>query len=137
MSIDLDFEMKEGYLYVRVTGVFTLKEALDAFKKTIEAAANYHAARILIDGLEFKGAPDTVERYSFGEYIAEALAKSEKSGNTKRLRVAFVAREPLLDPDHFIMVVASNRGANVWSFDNLPDALKWLLVGALMLSGAI
>jgi hypothetical protein len=81
---------------------------------------------VLIDSLAVEGAPTTVEYYQYGETIAREMRDAVISGRTQRLRIVFVADAPLLDKDHFSEVVANNRGANVWSFNNFEDALQWL-----------
>lgn len=126
MSINSRVEVKERYLYVWVTGVYNLAESLDGLKKTLETAAACHVTRILIDGLGYTGTPSTTDYFRIGEFIAKEVVHFAMFRGVNLLRIAFVFREPLLDREHFDVLVASNRGADAWSFENVPDALKWL-----------
>lgn len=130
MSIDSRFEVKEEYLHLWVTGVFALDEALDGLKKTIQTAVENHVTKILIDGLGYTGMPNTTDYYRIGEFIAKEVVRFAVFRGVNMLRIAFVFRAPLLDRGQFDVLVATNRGADVWSFDNVPDALQWLGVSS-------
>jgi len=126
MGIDFSADMKQEYLYVQGSGVFSVDAACDAFLKLLENVDACNAKKILIDCLQLKGKPDTLDYFIFGKFVSEQLNEPSKTGKIRRLQIAFVATEPLLDRKHLAAIVASNRGADVNSFDNLPEALEWL-----------
>lgn len=130
MSVDLTFEMQAEYLYVQVSGPFDLDESIETFIKILDMAGQHGAVKVLINGMGIKGTPNTADYYYLGENIAKEMRNAVISGRTKNLRIAFVALPPYLDKGHFVEVVATNRGANVWSFDNLEDARSWLRKGS-------
>ena len=43
------------------------------------------------------------------------------------LHLAIIARPELIDPNHFGVTVASNRGLSANVFTSEPDAIAWLL----------
>jgi hypothetical protein len=43
------------------------------------------------------------------------------------VRLAVLGNEPIIDPNRFGEIVATNRGANVKVFTDDPMALEWLL----------
>ena len=67
-----------------------------------------------------------VERFYYGEFAAEAVAKFTAHGVSGATQFAYLLEVPVLDPERFGETVAVNRGMLVKTFDNLPDALAWL-----------
>jgi len=122
MSVDLEFEMRQEYLYVNVTGVFAIAEACRSFSRILEAASPYGATKILVDCLQFNGNPNTLERYTYGEFIAEEVLRCQALS----WKFAYVGKPPLLDKGRFTELVANNRGIDGKAFDNIEDALDWL-----------
>ncbi len=124
MSVDIHSEMRREYLYVQLTGVFVSIDEVKRLYLKIQEKADLHTAqKVLVDFLQLKGAPTTMDYYSFGAFIAEEEVK-------RRTRmVAYVGKEPIFDKRHFGELVATNRGArNMKAFDLIENALKWLRV---------
>jgi len=126
MSIDLRLEMKKEYLYVQMTGVFTIEEAKGSFCKILEAASDNDAPKALLNCLQLEGAPSMIERFTYGAFVAKELRLYSIRFGRPSIKLACVAREPLLDKERFGEIVATNRGANVKMFDDEKDALNWL-----------
>ena len=110
-------------LYVTLSGKFKLAEALSDFLEVLEAIEEKQNTKVVIDGRQLSGEPLTIERFLYGEFVAEAV---------KRLGVgtppvfAYVLHEPVLDPMRFGETVALNRGMNLKVFDDYDLAIGWL-----------
>jgi hypothetical protein len=81
---------------------------------------------VLLDGRTITGNPGTIERFFYGEFAADAVAKHHARSAARATRFAYVLREPVLDPQKFGETVAVNRGMLVKVFDSLEEALHWL-----------
>ena len=128
MTISRTFENKGSYLLVTSKGEFTLKSACDGFLEGLNAADSYHVSKVLVDCLQLSGKPSTVDLYSYGRFMADELSKRDRRGPSGKLRLAYVAAEPLADPGRLRTLVATNRGVVTETFDNVDAALKWLAV---------
>jgi len=126
MAIDLDIQLKEEYLSVRMTGEWSLVAACDAFKKMLDAADGHGATKILVDCLQLQGRPSTLDIFHYAEFGAQELAKPAKSGQRRYLHLAYIATAPIADKEHFGALVARNRGVDVITVDTVAEGLEWL-----------
>jgi hypothetical protein len=67
-----------------------------------------------------------MERFYYGEFVAQTVHRFTAHGVSSRTRFAYVLEEPVRDPERFGENVAFNRGMVVQTFDNDQDALGWL-----------
>ena len=79
------------------------------------------ATRVLVDCLQMGGSPTMLERYALAEFLARAMVELKTFP-----RMAFLGKEPLVDPDRFGELVARNRGVRMRAVEQMEDALKWL-----------
>jgi hypothetical protein len=129
MGMILRIWAESGLLRVTATGEFSLEEAERTFLEILDAVAHHKAKKVLFDGRELKGDPETIERFFFGTFAADAVMKHIIGRGVPRApQFAYVLEEPVLDPQKFGETVAVNRGMWVKVFDNLEDALGWLRV---------
>jgi hypothetical protein len=128
MSMILRINAESGLLRVIATGELSLEEAERTFLEILDAVARHKTEKILFDGRELKGEPDTFERFLYGKFAADAVVSDIIE---RRLsfapQFAYVLQEPVLDPQRFGETVATNRGMWVKVFDNIEDALGWLI----------
>ena len=104
-----------------------MDEGKRTFLEILDAVARHKTEKILFDGRELKGQPDTIQRFLYSKFAANAVANDIiKLGLTSAPQFAYVLKEPLLDPQRFGEIVAVNRSMWVKAFDNLEDALGWL-----------
>jgi hypothetical protein len=113
-------------LTVVVTGEFSLEEAKRTFLQMLEAIALHKSKKVLLDGREVMGNPETMERFYYGKFAAQKVVASAKRGVSVATRFAYVLREPLRDPRRFGETVAVNRAMNVKTFHNPEEAFQWL-----------
>jgi hypothetical protein len=114
--------MRREYLYVQLTGVFDIEEACESFIKALEVIDFHKATRILVDCLRVQGTPTTIDYYTYGDFISKELLRPGR----RRLQVAYAVARPLMDAQRLTYTVATNRGANVNTFESVEAALKWL-----------
>jgi hypothetical protein len=130
MGMLLEISPDSGFLSVGASGEFSLPEAKRTFLEMLEAIGRHKFRKVLFDGRPIAGAPQTIERFYFGEFAAHSVLKFKERTASPNIKFAYVLREPVLDPQRFGETVAKNRGMSVMAFDNLKDALKWLDVGS-------
>jgi hypothetical protein len=121
-----EIEVGSGLLHAKVVGEFRLDEAQNTFLQLLESIAQHKAHKVLFNGLELSGNPDTIERFYYGSFVAEAVFKFEDKGVSQFTPFAYVLKEPVRDPGRFGETVAVNRFMRVKVFDNVDDALSWL-----------
>lgn len=124
MSMTLEMRAESGVLRVVAMGEFSLDEAQRTFVEILVAVARHKVKQVLFDGRGLAGEPQTIERFYYGEFAANAVAHT--SGVSPATHFAYVLEEPVLDPKRFGEIVAANRGMFVKTFDNLKDAVGWL-----------
>ena len=117
-------------------GDFSLQEAKRIFLEMLEAVARHQVKKILFDGRRLTGDPETIERFYYGKFAADAVLQFKDRGVSPAIQFAYVLKEPVLDPHRFGETVAVNRGMLVKAFDNLEDALGWLGIAPANKPGA-
>ena len=115
------FEAGDRYATFRPVATCTFKEAVERVRVGITYCAGQKIAKVLVDTTHLTGFdyPDTLERFG----MAEQLSRSAQGV----VIVALVARAELIDPQHFGITVARNRGTLAEVFDSEPEAVAWLL----------
>jgi hypothetical protein len=128
MSLIQEISAEPDFLYVRTKGEFSLEEAQENFMAMLQAVAQHKVKKVLMDGRGITGEPETMERFFYGEFTAESVAKFKKHGVALSTQFAYVLEEPVLDPNRFGETVAVNRGLVMKVFDALEDAREWLQI---------
>ena len=117
--MNLKLESRDGFLLATVTGRISVKEAINIFEKTCDAAVQRGFHKIAVDLLEVSGELSGLDLYELGKTVAEYYLQ--------RLRfpiVAVIGRPPLVNG--FGAKVASNRGLTTEVFLDLQSAIDWL-----------
>jgi len=127
MSILQEMRFESGVLNVVARGEFSLEEAKRAFLETLGAVVQYRAEKVLFDGRNLKGKPEHLERFYYGEFVANQTMKLVNEHSVPCVpRFAYVMHEPLRDPERFGETVAVNRGMVVKAFETSEEAFEWL-----------
>ena len=111
-------------------GEFSLEEAKRTFLEILEAVAQCNVDKVLFDGRKIVGEPATIERFYYGEFVAQAVGRFADRGVSPATQFAYVLEEPVLDPQKFGETVAVNRGMFVKTFNNIEEALGWLAMAS-------
>ena len=126
MSMNIETYPELDFLRVNAMGTFSLEESMRTFLEMLEAVARHKVEKVLFDGRGLTGELEVMERFYYGEFVAQAVMRFAARSASPAPRFAYVLKEPVLDPRRFGETVATNRGMNVKAFDNLEDALEWL-----------
>src|SRR5215475_1096987 len=107
MSISLKCEPREGFLYCKASGEFSFEDACSTLREVLAESAQHGATKVLVDTLEMAGAPTAVEHYALAEFLARKMV--DHIIELKRFpRLVLLGKEPLVDPNRFGDLVATN-----------------------------
>ncbi len=122
MAIDFKMEKKGDYLLVTCQGSFMGKGLMDVHQQALDYAVTEGLRAILVDATGLHGySPTTMDRFGLGE----AIAGMQRSTRTA-VWIAFVGKEPIVDPDRFGETVALNRGGLAKVFEDTDEAAAWI-----------
>jgi hypothetical protein len=115
------FQITGSQAEYRPVGQVTFREAIALMCGAIVHARESRVGKMLVDtrGLGGFPPPTTMERFELGKECADAANGA--------VIVAVVAKEEMIDPKRFGVVVARNRAMTVEVFTDEPAALAWLL----------
>ena len=113
-------------LVATLSGRFSLKAAEHTFLQILEAAIQDGARKVLVDGSAVTGEPRRIERFYYGRFVADAVARACSRANCGAPQFAYVLKPPVLDTARLGETVAVSHGMVVKAFDDLKDALSWL-----------
>jgi len=122
---NIRFEVREHPEYVELVciGAYFPGAQLHVAKEAFAAAARAGRVAALIDVRQVAGpGPTMSERYDQAVQVAQL-----QSSITPRVRLALLGREPIVHPQRFGEIVATNRGALLRVFTDEALALEWLL----------
>ena len=106
MSMNIETCPELDFLRVNATGNFSLEEAKRTFLEMLEAVGRHKAEKVLFDGRRLTGEPNTMERFYYGEFAAQAVRRFADRGVSPGTLFAYVLEEPVLDPRRFGETVA-------------------------------
>jgi len=123
MGIGVTMEAKSGYLLMTCHGPFAGSGLFEILRQTLDRAELEGLRAILIDAtsLQLKVQLTTIARFGLGKALA-ALQRDRGSW----LPVAFVGKEPLIDPQRLDETAAINRVGRARVFDSVEDAEDWI-----------
>ena len=127
MSMTIEITPFCKVLGVRASGVFTLDEAKRTFLEIVAALDVNQSEKVLMDGSAVSGDPTLIERFYYGEFVADSVKQSKQSGmRMADPQFAYVLHRPVLDPLRLGETVAVNRGMNLRAFEDFDEAVRWL-----------
>lgn len=118
-------EVREHPTHVELvcTGAYYPGAQLYVAMEAFAAASRAGRIAALVDVRQVTGpAPSMSERYDQAVQVAQLQASI-----TPRIRLALLGREPMVHPQRFGEIVATNRGALLRVFTDEALALEWLL----------
>lgn len=93
------------------------------FERAFALAAEGGHEAVLIAAPKLAGRePTMAERYELAVLVAE-----RQRARTPRIRMAVLGDEPMIHPERFGEIVATNRGALARAFTDERLAVEWLL----------
>ena len=125
--MELTTKSTPDYLQAVASGEFVLRNAEKQFMDLLDRVVDTRADRVLLDGRGVTGDLDVLDRYIYGEFVAQAATRLPKNEVPIPPKFAYVLTHPVLDPDRLGETVARNRGMSLRAFDNKDEALEWLM----------
>lgn len=123
MAIHYEVRAHTDYLELVCTAEYAPDVPLQLAEEGLKRAARGGHRALLLDIRGMTGrAPTMAERYDYAVQFTNLQA-----GVTPRIRVALVGKEPMVHPQRFGEIVATNRGALIRVFTDMDLALNWLL----------
>jgi len=117
--MDLSIEVRDDYLFSTVSGRLSLSEALEIYKRVLDASAEKALGKVLFDCLAVEGELPLLQRYELGKAMAEyGVSRSIMP------KIAVIGLSPTITG--FAAKVAWNRGLVVEVFSDRQAALVWL-----------
>lgn len=118
MKSRYEFEIKESYLLLNVTGTYDLTELLSLPAGVKARCEEEGIFKVLLNCLSLQNTNiSTTDRF----YLGEKLAQEFKS------HIILAVVWPARDIDRFAETVALNRGGNMYVTGNYAEAEEWLL----------
>lgn len=120
--MDVTTEVRDGYLYVRATGSFSLEAARDACRRWTDTAVSKAERCVVLDvtAVENFDVADVpvMLRFELGQALVDGLPVD--------IRLAILETPEQFDPERFGETVMANRGIMVKITTSLDDAVQWL-----------
>jgi hypothetical protein len=122
MKMNAAYEMRDGYLYVRVTGEYNEVEAREILLEWTAVMRNHYLNRVVYDTTLVTGfdaeSQSVITSFKTSELVAQLVPRS--------VRLAFLQSPNRLRKDRFDENVMFNRGVMVRVTSDLQDAIEWL-----------
>lgn len=120
--MNVSYEAREGYLYIKVTGELDPSTARDDFLEWIGVARSLALNRVLCDITLLTGFDaqqvSTITQFDMSIAIAKSLPRN--------FILAILETPEQLEENHFTENVMVNRGVNVKVTSKLDEAFEWL-----------
>ncbi|MBI1423310.1 MAG: hypothetical protein GC149_07580 [Gammaproteobacteria bacterium] len=126
MSLGFSIQPESGFLRVIASGSFSLGEAKAGFLDVLDAVKQHRLTKVLIDARELSGDPTTMERFGYGQFVAQTVNEVIGRSMAHSPRFAYVLKAPFLHPEKLSETIAGNRGVALKIFDNIDSAMEWL-----------
>lgn len=120
MPLSMQFEIHDGFLEIRIVGVWRLDDVREAVQAVRDKAEDTGHGCLLVDMHEVAGRPSDLHRFEAAQATADAARG--------RFRVALIPPREL--SDRFFEDAARNRGAALKAFQDRSEAVAWLLADA-------
>lgn len=123
MSISYRVKVHPEHVVLECSGTYSPDEALRIYAAAFEEASKAGRLAVLVDTRAVSGRePTLAERYDQGAGVADM-----QRHYIPRIRFAILGHEPMIHPERFGEIVATNRGAQARVFTDERSALDWLL----------
>jgi hypothetical protein len=118
-KMGLEVQLRKGYIYASVFGVFSLAQAIELYKKILKDCSQNDCTKILIDTRMLNRSPTATDRFVAGNLIPILQ-------NKQAYKVAFWGSAQMTRPDKPVEKTAVVAGAKVKVTVDLGEALGWL-----------
>jgi hypothetical protein len=126
MSLEIDFENKEGYVLAPVTGTFSKESALAMFEKLLIYCTVTKTMKILVDCRGMGAEMPIEELFAFSQKSEGLQADYGKKGMINEMRTAYLFDPEYHDLSHINKGVYNpEKDDFILTLDH-EEAVKWL-----------
>ena len=125
MSLTTNISPEEGFLYVHVTGTFSLEGSKDMVTRIFDSLVLNPSGKVLVDFREATREPEMFERLFHAMHLVDEL-NSRAPVVARSTKFAYLGKRPMVDPNRFGESVAINNGVSVKVTEDPKEALMWL-----------
>ena len=115
---DLEIEQKDNYLLFTFNGQFSAQAGKQVIDEMIRSSQETGDRLAVLDCRGMQGKMPLFDKFEIAVHGRHTIGTLD--------RVAIVARHDQIDPDSFVVTVATNRGYNLNVFDDLQKSIEWL-----------
>jgi hypothetical protein len=126
VGLTYQVEPKQGWLLITFKGLYDSSLAEEFTDQVWEVCVSHKPAKLLIDMRGVDGDMSKWDRYGLAVIAAKKYFLAILRGKVKSCTFAIVGNIPLVDPDKFEEVVATNRGLDLKVFTDIKKAYLWL-----------
>ena len=119
-DIQLTFEDGGAYLLAVASGNYSMQATMATFHSSIQECRRREQNNLIVDVREVHGKVSTIDRFEFGERMAQTLRNFN-------LRFGLYCRPDQMTAEGFLQSVMANRGARVRVDADFERIRKWLL----------
>ena len=121
----IEYEVRTGYLYSKVTGEFNLGEAQASLPPTFEECIRNNLNKVLVDLTELQGYSSLIGRYIYLEDLGNLHEEYVRAGHPP-ISVVYVGSDRFVSDFGYEERVAAPFSFNIMTTANMDEGLKWL-----------
>jgi len=125
MALQVNLIQKPDYLYVEVSGVYEMQDAIYKFPLVISTCRLLGLDKALIDFRQLEGNIAATEKIIYAEGILDHYKLHLSSGG-RPLRIAFVGKAPQVSTYEPGIDIANSEGIPFTLTTDLEESLSWL-----------
>jgi hypothetical protein len=118
-SVRIRFEPDATFVLAIAEGEYSMGGVMTAFQDAVLECVRQERSNLVIDVRAIQGRISIMDRFDFGENMAQALLKFN-------LRLAMYCRPDQVTPEGFLQSVMANRGARVRVETDMQPIREWL-----------
>lgn len=123
--MNIEYEARDQYLYVKVTGEFVFREAQDSVPEGFRRCIEHNLKKVLVDLRELRGENSRPGRYFYLDGIGELHDEYVKAGYAP-LSVVYVGSSEFVSDDKYEETVAGLHALNIKTTADMNEGLEWL-----------
>ncbi len=124
-SMKIEYELREWYLYIRVTGDFDLQDGRDSVTLTYQRVLRGHVNNVLVDLTELQGENLRQGRYFYIQDMG-TLHRAYLRARHPALNIAYVGSSRFVSDDGYEEQLAAPFALNIKTTPDMAEALEWL-----------
>lgn len=121
--MEVTFDQRVDYIYVKVDGEYSLDRARDSVRELLETMLKEGFKKAIVDSLDMQGAPTHLEMYKYANFVSNLITSSREFLDMTLVYVEIRVRSGV---DQFGDVIALNWGVKIHLAESMDQALEIL-----------